>query len=109
MHGVSTSTKVAIVPEVCVSSGSADFKVSGYYRYYLDNIKVTKTEVLFKDDFSWLKSMIDSYNASSDKPIGNSVTGYSDTDFAGASSANAPNIYGTFQVRVSFRIRGKGL
>lgn len=102
MHGVSTSTKVAIVPEVCVSSGSADFKVSGYYRYYLDNIKVTKTEVLFKDDFSWLKSMIDSYNASNATPIGNSVTGYSDTDFAGASSANAPNIYTTEPFKSEF-------
>lgn len=102
IHGVSTSTKVAILPAVCVESGSANFKVSGYYRYYLDNIKVTKTEILFKDDFSWLKGMIDSYNASNSNPIGNPVTGYSPEEYAKASSANAPNIYTTEPFKSEF-------
>lgn len=49
--------------------------------------------VVFSDDFSWLKALIDEYNGKNSNPIGNAVTGYADTDFAQASAANAPNAY----------------
>ena len=48
---------------------------------------------LFSDDFSWLKPLIDEYNAANKTPIGNAVTGYSEADYALASAANAPNAY----------------
>ncbi len=48
---------------------------------------------LFSDDFSWLKPLIDEYNASNETPIGNAVTGYSEAEFDKASDANAPNAY----------------
>lgn len=102
IHDVNASTKLTIVPAQSVASGTPNFKTSGYYRFYLDNIKVTKTEVLFKDDFSWLKDMIDNYNANNATPIGNSVTGYADTDFKLASGANAPNAYTTEPFKSSF-------
>lgn len=57
---------------------------------------------LFFDDFSWLKPMIDKYNAANKTPIGNAVTGYTEEEYASASSANAPNIYSTEPFKTDF-------
>lgn len=60
-------------------------------------------ERLFFDDFSWLSDMIAEYNAdNASKPIGNAVTGYTEADYASASSANAPNIYTTEPFKSKF-------
>lgn len=57
---------------------------------------------LFFDDFSWLKPMIDKYNAANGTPIGNSVTGYTEEEYASASNASAPNIYSKEPFKTEF-------
>lgn len=50
-------------------------------------------KVLFSDDFSWLKPIIDKYNAANPTtPIGDFVTG-TYADVKARSGANAPNVY----------------
>lgn len=63
------------------------------YSYSYEYPVLQLGERLFFDDFSWLSDMIAEYNAANTTPIGNAVTGYTEAEYASASSANAPNIY----------------
>jgi len=53
---------------------------------------VVTGEIIFEDDFSWLKPMIEEYNAANTNPIGDFVGG-TYADISKRSGANAPNAY----------------
>lgn len=76
-------------------TGSVTFRNEEYDYTYVYTVKQFADGTYFFDDFSWLKPMIDKYNAANGTPIGNPVTGYTEEEYASASSANAPNIYST--------------
>lgn len=78
------------------------FKNDEYSYTYTCTLSQGGSTELFSDDFSWLKSMIDEYNATAgNTPIGNAVTGYG-SDYASASAANAPNAYTTAPFKTKF-------
>lgn len=98
INGATGNTKIVwINKRVLKEDGTYNWSVSGAGRFFLDNVKIEKAKaapvVVWNDDFSWLKSMIDEYNAANANPIGNSVEGHTPEQFADASSANAPNAY----------------
>lgn len=98
INGASANTGIVFINgRVLKEDGSYNWSVAGAGRFFLDNIKIEKAkaapQVIWNDDFSWLREMIAEYNAANATPIGNSVTGYAETDFKGASGANAPNAY----------------
>lgn len=75
-------------------TGSVTFHNEEYDYTYVYTVKQFADGIYFFDDFSWLTPMIEKYNAdNSSKPIGNAVTGYTEEEFASASSSNAPNAY----------------
>lgn len=68
----------------------AEVAVSQSATMYEDN------DLLFKDDFSWLKPLIDTYNAANPtKPVGDSVK-------ENSSTSTAPNLYGTVGLKEEF-------
>lgn len=98
INGATGNTKVVFINKrVLNDDGTYNWSVSGAGRFFLDNVKIEKAkaapQVVWNDDFSWLKEMIETYNAANSKPIGNSVEGHTPEQFADASGANAPNAY----------------
>lgn len=67
-----------------------EFKAGKAYSMTFDKLD---PDIIFKDNFNWLRPLIDAYDAENSTPIGNAVTGHSPEDFLDASNANAPNAY----------------
>lgn len=90
VKGATASTVIAISSK---EGFDGSFAASGQHRFYIDNLEVRKYDVVWNDDFSWLDEMIAEYNATATTPVGNAVEGHEPSDYAAASSANAPNAY----------------
>ncbi|MGN0189470.1 MAG: BACON domain-containing protein, partial [Candidatus Cryptobacteroides sp.] len=83
----------AIVIASVRGDNKAEATVSQSATIYEDN------DLLFKDDFSWLRPVIDAYNAiNPTKPVGDSIA-------EGNASASAPNIYAKYND--SYELRDK--
>lgn len=68
-----------------------EFKAGKAYSMSFDKLD---PDIIFKDNFNWLRPLIDAYDElNPGNPIGNSVTGYTTAQFKDASNANSPNAY----------------
>lgn len=97
INGASGNTQIVFINGRVINGDGYNWSVSGAGRFFLDNVKIEKAkaapQVIWNDNFDWLKDMIAEYNAANSTPIGNSVEGHTPAEFAVASGANAPNAY----------------